>query len=82
MPIYFHGSWYCPGLLPLPPSPIATLLGITEPSEEISLLQRSVSVCCRAEVIITYTPSTLLTCETHVYPRVEKSIAGLALRLY
>lgn len=29
MPVYFHGSWHCPGLLPLPPSPIATLLGIT-----------------------------------------------------
>jgi hypothetical protein len=26
-PIYFHGAWHCPGLLPLLPSPIATLLG-------------------------------------------------------
>ena len=36
----------------------------------------------RAEVVITYPSSTLLTCETHVYPRVEKFIVCLALRLY
>src|SRR3984957_9646489 len=27
--MYFHKSWRCPHLLPLPPSLIATLLGVT-----------------------------------------------------
>ena len=28
--MYFHGPWHCIGLLPPPPSPIATLLEITK----------------------------------------------------
>jgi hypothetical protein len=44
---------------------------------EIPLLQRSVSVCCRAEAIITQAPSTLYTCETHAPYVVENSIASL-----
>ena len=45
------------------------------------LLQRSVSVRCRAGVIITHTPSTLFVCGTHrsrAIGAIEKSIARLA----
>ena len=41
------------------------------PGEQGAPPQRPVSVCCRAEVIIVYMPSTLLACETHVARRRE-----------
>jgi hypothetical protein len=39
--------------------------------EEIPHLQRSTSVRCIARVIITYTPSTRIACETHAMSRRE-----------
>jgi len=42
--------------------------------------RRPVSVCCRAEYIMTHALSTLYTCEMH-NRKVEKSITGLALVL-
>jgi hypothetical protein len=49
-----------------------------EQGEEIPFLQRSVSVPCRAEVIIAWAPSTLRTCETHAPHFVENPITGLS----
>jgi hypothetical protein len=38
--MYFHGSWRCPGQLPLLPSPIATRFGITAKGILVSLRPR------------------------------------------
>src|SRR5277367_2124751 len=51
--------------------PRAGLFRYTGQREESSPPQRSVSVLCRAEVIISHAPSTLQACETHVTGRRE-----------
>jgi hypothetical protein len=73
-----NGRGYGPRLTPfrqrsavMPSPPRPSLHRCAETRGEIPPPQRSISVRCRARVIITHTPSARITCETHAMNRRE-----------